>query len=99
YRYVWSNAPVCAPARTAIISGMYPTSLGAEHMRSFADLPPGTQMFPRLLRDAGYYCTNNSKEDYNLRTPKDVWDESSGRAHYKQRAAGQPFFAVFNSTA
>src|SRR5690606_13263907 len=34
YRKCWSNAPVCAPARTALITGMYPTSLGAEHMRS-----------------------------------------------------------------
>src|SRR5436309_1422950 len=34
YAHCWSNAPVCAPARTTIITGMYPTSLGAEHMRS-----------------------------------------------------------------
>ena len=34
YRYAWSNAPVCAPARTTIISGLYPPSTGSEHMRS-----------------------------------------------------------------
>lgn len=99
YRYVWSNAPVCAPARTTIISGIYPTSLGAENMRSMVAMPPGTTMFPALMRQAGYYCTNNNKEDYNLTTPNDVWDESSRMAHYKNRKKDQPFFAVFNATA
>ncbi len=58
--------------------------------------PQGKQMFPQLLRQAGYYCTNNAKEDYNLAKPGKVWDESSKKAHWKNRAAGQPFFAVFN---
>ncbi len=96
YDYCWSNAPVCAPARTAIISGMYPTSLGAEHMRSLVPMPPGMRMFPQYLREAGYYCTNNSKEDYNLVKPGQVWDESSSTAHWRKRSAGQPFFSVFN---
>lgn len=98
YRNVWSNAPVCAPARTTIITGMYPAALGAEHMRSMVTLPPNVKLFPQALRDAGYYCTNNNKEDYNVRTPKELWDESSRDAHYKKRKPGQPFFAVFNST-
>ncbi len=96
YRNAWSNAPVCAPARTTIISGLYATSTGAEHMRSMVRLPPGMRMFPQDLREAGYYCTNNAKEDYNLRKPGPVWDESSARAHWKNRKPGQPFFAVFN---
>jgi uncharacterized sulfatase len=99
FRHVWSNAPVCAPARTTIISGIYPTSLGAENMRSMIAMPPGTAMFPALMRQAGYYCTNNNKEDYNLITPNNVWDESSRMAHYKNRREDQPFFAVFNATA
>ena len=45
YRRAWSNAPVCAPARTTIISGIYPTSTGAEHMRSMTRLPASMQMF------------------------------------------------------
>ncbi len=98
YRRAWSVAPVCAPARTAIISGMYPSTTGAEHMRSWVPMPEGTRMYPQLLRDAGYYCSNNSKEDYNLRNPGRVWDESSPRAHWNKRSAGQPFFAVFNYT-
>lgn len=99
-RYVnaWSNAPVCAPARTTLISGLYPTSTGAEHMRSMTRLPAGMKMYPQFLREAGYYCTNNSKEDYNLEKPGKVWDDSSGKAHWKNRPKGQPFFAVFNFT-
>lgn len=97
YTRVWSCAPVCAPARTTLISGLYPPSTGSEHMRSLVPYPAGKQMFPQMLRAAGYYCTNNAKEDYNLAQPGNVWDASSGKAHWKQRAAGQPFFAVFNS--
>src|SRR3954464_8892921 len=58
YLNAWSNAPVCAPARTTIITGVYPTSTGSEHMRSMANLPAFIRMYPQLLRDAGYYCTN-----------------------------------------
>lgn len=94
----WSTAPVCAPARTTIISGMYPPCLGAEHMRSQVPLPSNIKMYPQYLREAGYYCTNNSKEDYNLKKPGKVWDESSGKAHFRNRANGQPFFAIFNFT-
>lgn len=98
YDRVWSTAPVCAPARTALISGMYPASLGALHMRSMVPMPEGARMYPQYLREAGYYCVNNSKTDYNLREPGKVWDESSNRAHWRNRRANQPFFAIFNST-
>jgi len=94
----WSNAPVCAPARTTVISGIYPPATGAEHMRSLTSLPEGMKLFPAYLREAGYFCTNNAKEDYNLVKGDDVWDDSGGKAHWKKRAEGQPFFAVFNST-
>ena len=60
YLNAWSNAPVCAPARTAIITGMYPQSLGAQHMRSMVRMPRGFKMFPQYLREAGYYCTTRA---------------------------------------
>ena len=97
YRHCWSNAPVCAPARTTLISGMYPPSTGAEHMRSMVAYPAGKKMGPQFLREAGYYCTNNAKEDYNLAQPGQVWDVSNKQAHWKNRPAKTPFFAVFNS--
>ena len=98
YLYCWSNAPVCAPARTTLISGLYPPSTGAEHMRSFTKLPEGFKMYPQYLREAGYYCTNNSKEDYNLEKPGQVWDAGGRKAHWKDRPKGKPFFAIFNHT-
>jgi len=98
YKRAWSSAPVCAPARTTIISGIYPPSTGAEHMRSSVSLPSDMKMYPIYLKQAGYYCTNNSKEDYNLEKGGKVWDESGRKAHWRNRAEGQPFFAVFNFT-
>jgi uncharacterized sulfatase len=96
YNNAWSNAPVCAPARTTIISGVYPTATGSEHMRSMTRMPAGWKMFPGYLRDAGYYCSNNVKEDYNLEKPEGTWDDSSRNGHWRNRKSGQPFFAVFN---
>ena len=98
YLNAWSTAPVCAPARTTIISGMYPPSTGSQHMRSLTQLPESMQMFPQYLREAGYYVSNNAKEDYNLVKPGQVWDESNRNAHWRNRPEGQPFFAVFNFT-
>jgi arylsulfatase A-like enzyme len=98
FKMAWSTHPVCAPARTAIISGIYSESTGGIHMRSMVPMPAGTKMYPQFLREAGYYCTNNSKEDYNLRKPDGTWDESSNRGHWRDRKPGQPFFAIFNST-
>jgi uncharacterized sulfatase len=61
-------------------------------------MPRGTKMLPQILREAGYYATNSAKEDYNLAPEGRVWDESSVKAHYRNRPPGMPFFAVFNST-
>ena len=60
--------------------------------------PPEVRCFPEYLRAAGYFATNNVKQDYQFVAPPTVWDESSRKAHYRHRAAGQPFFAVFNCT-
>jgi arylsulfatase A-like enzyme len=98
YTFCWSNCPVCAPARTTLITGMYAQSLGAEHMRSMVPVPRGFKLLPQYLRAAGYYCSNNVKEDYNIAPEGQVWDESSNRAHWRKREKDQPFFAVFNHT-
>ncbi len=96
YTKCWSTAPVCAPARTALITGVYPPSTGGEHMRSMVKMPEFMRMYPQLLRERGYYCVNNAKEDYNVEKPGAVWDASSKQAHWKNRKPGQPFFAAFN---
>jgi len=106
YNNAIANAPVCAPARNAIITGMYPSSLGTLHMRSFSNdmkssgrIPAEIKLYPEVLRSAGYYCTNNDKEDYNFNLKREIWDESSKTAHWKNRPnKSTPFFSIFNLT-
>jgi arylsulfatase A-like enzyme len=98
YLNCWSVAPSCAPARTSLITGVYPTSCGAQHMRSDVRGSAAIRMFSSLLREAGYYCTVNGKLDYNLHGYDNVWEHSSGKAHWRNCPADKPFFAVFNFT-
>ncbi|MEX1115822.1 MAG: sulfatase-like hydrolase/transferase [Akkermansiaceae bacterium] len=96
YRNAFSNAPVCSAARSTLISGMYASSLGTQHHRSQVKIPAGFKMYFELLQQAGYYCTNNAKTDYNIAAKRGGWDVSGSKAHYRNRRDGQPFFAVFN---
>lgn len=100
YTHAYANAPVCAPARNTIITGIYACSGGNENMRSYYSKSETVKTYPEFLREMGYYCTNNVKTDYNLGNfdEKSIWDECSDQAHYKNRAPGQPFFAIFNTT-
>lgn len=96
YHRAYATAPVCSPARSCLITGMYANSLGSMHLRGMVPKPASVPCFPELLRKAGYYTSNNEKEDYNFDPPQGCWDESSGKAHWRNRAKGQPFFSVFN---
>ncbi|MGZ0709661.1 sulfatase-like hydrolase/transferase [Coraliomargarita sp. W4R53] len=95
---VYTTAGVCAPSRSGIITGMYQNSIGTHHMRCNATLPKWLKTLPAYLREAGYYCSNDAKTDYQFATPspKDIWNESSRTAHWKKHPENQPFFAVFN---
>ena len=98
FNYAFSNAPVCSVARSTLITGCYAPRIGVQYHRKMelAPMPDRLKMFPEYLHDAGYYTTNNSKEDYNLIKSDKVWDESSRRASYRNRATDQPFFHVQN---
>jgi arylsulfatase A-like enzyme len=98
YNNAYASAPVCAPARSSIITGMYQSSIGSHHMRSKGIFPEQFDYFPQYLMEKGYYCTNNSKTDYNLVfDAANIWNESSNEAHWRNKEnAAQPFFAVFN---
>lgn len=96
YKNAFATAPVCAPARCTLITGVYPNATGTQHMRSNYPIPDHIKFFPRYLREAGYYTSNNAKKDYNTIDQPEAWDESSNKATYKNRRPNQPFFAVFN---
>ena len=98
YTRAFTTAGVCAPCRSGIITGLYQTSQGTQHMRCTATLPETIQPFPVALREAGYFCTNSSKTDYQFKTPKTTWDNSSGKGHWRLDQGEdkeKPFFAVF----
>lgn len=100
FRNAFANAPVCSTTRTTLITGMHATSLGVQHHRSSVPIPEQFKLYPAHLRAAGYYCTNNSKTDYNVAGgARNLWDANSAQAHYKHRPAGRPFFAIFNLTS
>jgi N-sulfoglucosamine sulfohydrolase len=109
FTHAFTTAPVCAPSRAAIITGMYQTSLGAQHMRTTEDrvpelpgpylaVPPFyVKAFPEYLRAAGYFTSNRAKTDYQFGVPFTIWDDLGADAHWRNRAdPKQPFFSVFN---
>ena len=90
--------PVCAPSRHTLIAGVYAASSGpGQHMRAQGKIPSWLKGFPALLREAGYFTSNNAKTDYNSPISVEAaWNECSRKAHWRNRPAGQPFFSVFN---
>ncbi|MBK1875863.1 sulfatase family protein [Pelagicoccus mobilis] len=98
FEHAFSNAPVCSTARSTIISSCYGPRLFSQHHRreELVPMPEGLRMFPWYLRQAGYYTSNNYKEDYNFIKSDGVWDDSSRTASYRNREEGQPFFHVQN---
>ncbi len=98
YTNAYATGPVCSPSRSCLITGVYATSLGTQHLRSDVRIPRQIEPLPKLLRLGGYYCSNNFKEDYNFKDPT-IWDDSSPTAHWRNRGGNVPFFSVFNLMA
>lgn len=99
FKHAYSNAPVCAVARSTILNGAYAPTMGTQHMRSRHAIAKKYKPYVSYLKSQGYYCTNRSKTDYNFAgNDKAIWDACSGKAHYKNRPKGTPFFSIFNLT-
>src|SRR5688572_15955096 len=92
----FTHAPVCAPSRSGMITGRYPTSFGTHHMRSKLKVePPPT--YTSLLQQAGYHVAWPGKTDFNFDVPpgafttKENWMERGGPGKLPR-----PFFAYIN---
>ncbi|MGL5017013.1 MAG: sulfatase family protein [Luteolibacter sp.] len=95
------TAPICSPSRSALITGMYQTSIGAHHHRSGVGvekimLPADVKPIPQLFQKAGYHTSNDSypvmekgKTDYNFEYDAGIYDGTD----WTTRKADQPFFA------
>ena len=94
----FAHMGVCAPARSGIITAMFPTTIGTNHMRCRGVPPPAVRCFTEYLRAAGYYCSNHSKTDYQFGPPFTAWTQQGGSRWWRGRAKGQPFFTVINYT-
>jgi N-sulfoglucosamine sulfohydrolase len=96
FRQAYASAPICAPARSCLITGVYPTSLGTPHLRQEQTIPQWMKTFPQYLTESGYFTTNQNKTDFNF-SPQGVFDYHKDDLYpWRQRQSGQPFFSFFN---
>ncbi|ANQ52584.1 sulfatase-like hydrolase/transferase [Flammeovirga sp. MY04] len=111
YDNAFSVAGVCAPSRSSIITGMYPTTIGTQHMRqsksvipmpgfpNYNAVPPSeVKAFPELLRASGYWTASYRKLDYQFGDPFTIWDEVVDYPSWRDRSEedkDRPFFIYY----
>jgi N-sulfoglucosamine sulfohydrolase len=107
YTRVFATSPVCAPSRSAFLTGMYQTSTDTHHMRSHRSddfrLPAGVQPLTHRLKDAGYFTANikaiggkvvgTGKLDLNFVNEGPIYDSEQ----WSELKGHQPFFAQINT--
>ena len=106
YTHAFSTASVCAPSRSAFMTGMYQTSTDTHNMRSHRNddfqLPPGVRPLTHWLADAGYFTANvtrigervvgTGKVDLNFVNEGPIYKSDDWSA----LKSNQPFFAQIN---
>ena len=92
----WSTAPICAPSRSCLATGMYATSLGTQNLRSEVPKPDFIKPMAQVFRENGYWTALRNKTDYNFSADGlfDYWKDDT--APWKQTPKGKPFFAFMN---
>lgn len=103
HKNMFTCVGVSSPSRYSLITGRYASEDGANFMRvnyfdkAVSVVPPKeVKCYTEFLRQAGYYCTNNAKTDYQFDTPISAWDEQGNKAHWRNAPKDQPFFSIFN---
>jgi uncharacterized sulfatase len=98
------TGPVCSASRSAIMTGMYQTSIDAHNHRSHRSdgytLTPPVTVITELFRRAGYFTSNCAglayrkpgKTDWNFTPTIRAFDGTD----WSQHRPGQPFFAQIN---
>lgn len=95
YTNSFATAPICAPSRSALATGLYATALGTQHLRSETPKPDFLKTLPEHLRQAGYFTSLLGKTDYNF-DPEGVWEYwKSDEAPWRKRKENQPFYSMF----
>ncbi|MBN2327007.1 MAG: sulfatase [Candidatus Omnitrophica bacterium] len=92
----YTTAPICAPSRSCLATGIYATSLGTQHLRSDVEIPDQIEPLASILRRNGYWTALRGKTDYNF-DPQglfDYWKQDA--APWRARPKGKPFFAFMN---
>jgi arylsulfatase A-like enzyme len=106
YNHFYTTAPVCSPSRSAFMTGMYQTTIGAHQHRTVnkKPLPDGVRVLPLWMRDAGYFTANirkmpesfgfkgTGKTDWNFISPGTPFDSDE----WSDLKSHQPFFAQIN---
>lgn len=108
YTRFFTTAPVCSPSRSAFMTGMYQTTIGAHNHRSHRDdgyrLPEGVRLLTDWFREAGYKTANlrqlppelgfsgTGKTDWNFNFDGRPFDTD----RWSDLAGDQPFFAQLN---
>lgn len=96
YNKAYATAPICAPSRSCLVTGLYATSMGSQHLRCEITLPKLLQTLPEQLQKEGYFTSNRNKTDYNF-DPQNLWEHWSGSlAPWRNRKKDQPFFSFIN---
>src|SRR5437764_1052349 len=109
-RYIraYTTAPVCSASRSAFMTGMYQTTIGAHNHRSHRDdgytLPAGVRVLPDILKEAGYFTANivtlpapikfkgTGKTDWNFNLDHKPFESSD----WSDLKSHQPFYAQIN---
>ncbi len=108
FTHCFTTAPVCSPSRSGWNTGVYQTTIGAHNHRSHRKdgytLPDGVRLVSHRLKDAGYFTANVTQLTPELRVPGKTdfnfkVDKPFDGTHWRQRPAGQPFYAQINFTA